>query len=687
MVNTKTTLSKKVLAIVLAVACMVAFTPAIAFTQSANAASKLKVSPTKATVYVAKTKKISAKGLSKSHLKKVKWTTSKKSVVSISKTKGSYTTAKGKKAGTAYVTAKYGKYKAKAKIVVKKAVVKTAITAVTITNTSAAAGSTATTVGDKLIADTTPADATATYQWYADGTAIAGATSHSYTVGAEAVGKVITVKATGVDKYDSTATSTATTKVGTLTLNKVTLTKPNTSKTVTTPLDVTAGNNSVGVGDVLTATGLDTAKEIKDVTYQWYTDAASAGHEISGATAATYTVTKANVGKKIYVTVTPKTGILGNATTVNTDAVTSTVSIGISNENAKVGDTLNAVTTPAAAADAVTYSWQKLNTTTGSYESLGVTTATYAPTAAGTYKVTIALKTGEITYTLGTDTAKITVAKSAMGAATIKNVSAYGAGRTTNLKDDTLQVSSTTAATDYTVQWYRYNTSANTHNTAATAEEITGATTAAYDLTDADLGATVFCKITGKTGTDAAGQTATSNEITGITSAITGAITSTVSAAHVISLTGVDAAWKATYQWYRYTGTDATTATAISGATKAEYTLTTNDTGYTVFCKVSGTGSYTGTLTSSSQACYGVSSATYAGTTAGTAVADQAATLAPTAATVTYELVGTAPTGVTFNAANGTFTTTAACTAGTTHVTVTGTGNYIGTVDATFTVK
>ena len=37
MVNTKTTLSKKVLAVVLAVACMIAFTPAIAFTQSANA--------------------------------------------------------------------------------------------------------------------------------------------------------------------------------------------------------------------------------------------------------------------------------------------------------------------------------------------------------------------------------------------------------------------------------------------------------------------------------------------------------------------------------------------------------------------------------------------------------------------------------------------------------------------------
>ena len=39
MVNTKTSISKKVLALVLAVACTIAFTPAIAFTQSANAAT------------------------------------------------------------------------------------------------------------------------------------------------------------------------------------------------------------------------------------------------------------------------------------------------------------------------------------------------------------------------------------------------------------------------------------------------------------------------------------------------------------------------------------------------------------------------------------------------------------------------------------------------------------------------
>ena len=39
MVNTKTSISKKVLALVLAVACTIAFTPAIAFTQSAHAAN------------------------------------------------------------------------------------------------------------------------------------------------------------------------------------------------------------------------------------------------------------------------------------------------------------------------------------------------------------------------------------------------------------------------------------------------------------------------------------------------------------------------------------------------------------------------------------------------------------------------------------------------------------------------
>jgi len=72
MVNTKTTVSKKVLAIILAVACMVAFTPAIAFTSSAHAAA-WKVSPTKATVYVGKYKTLKS-------TKTAKWTSSKKSV-------------------------------------------------------------------------------------------------------------------------------------------------------------------------------------------------------------------------------------------------------------------------------------------------------------------------------------------------------------------------------------------------------------------------------------------------------------------------------------------------------------------------------------------------------------------------------------------------------------------------------
>ena len=327
MVNTKTTLSKKVLAIVLAVACMVAFTPAIAFTQSANAASKLKVSPTKATVYVAKTKTIKAKGLSKKHLKKVKWTTSKKSVVSISKTKGSYTKAKGKKAGTAYVTAKYGKYKAKAKIVVKKVSLKS----VSVTGTAK--------IGNVLTATTNPTNATGvTYQWYrvatsgaaatGQATAIANATGKTYTVKPADAGFTIIVKAKAGSK---TVTSSETDIIAPLDFTSVTITgmsekSDTTLKTADTPV----------VGDTLTAT-TDAKAIASNATFQWYRGTAA----IVGATSQTYKVVDNDLGSTLEVKVTYKHNVKAGTVTTKTD---TTKAVKTSLSSAAI--TLSPTTTP-----------------------------------------------------------------------------------------------------------------------------------------------------------------------------------------------------------------------------------------------------------------------------------------------------------------------------------------------------
>lgn len=79
------------------------------------AKSKPKISKTKATMVVGETMNLKVKGLSKSHRKKVKWKSSNKEVVSVSK-KGKLT---AKRAGKAMITAKVSKKTLRCKVNVK----------------------------------------------------------------------------------------------------------------------------------------------------------------------------------------------------------------------------------------------------------------------------------------------------------------------------------------------------------------------------------------------------------------------------------------------------------------------------------------------------------------------------------------------------------------------------------------
>ena len=76
-------------------------------TESVDAASKLKVSVTKKTIYVGQTAKFKAN-------KNVKWSVSKKKIAKLTKIKKRSVTVKGLKAGTVYVKAKAGKTTVKA---------------------------------------------------------------------------------------------------------------------------------------------------------------------------------------------------------------------------------------------------------------------------------------------------------------------------------------------------------------------------------------------------------------------------------------------------------------------------------------------------------------------------------------------------------------------------------------------
>ena len=81
-----------------------------------NAATKPKLSKTKITMTVGQSKKLKVKGISKKRAKRIKWKSSKKKVVTVTKTGK----IKARKAGTATITAKVGKKKLKCKVVVKR---------------------------------------------------------------------------------------------------------------------------------------------------------------------------------------------------------------------------------------------------------------------------------------------------------------------------------------------------------------------------------------------------------------------------------------------------------------------------------------------------------------------------------------------------------------------------------------
>ena len=132
-----------------------------------------------------------------------------------------------------------------------------------------------------------------TYQWMADDADISGATGASYTIIADDEGKAIKVQVSFIDDEgnEETLTSAATAAVAAAPA-------PNSPATGAPTITGTAQ-----VGETLTAdmTSIADADGLDDVTfsYRWLSD----GSEITGATAATYTLADSDEGKAIRVRV------------------------------------------------------------------------------------------------------------------------------------------------------------------------------------------------------------------------------------------------------------------------------------------------------------------------------------------------------------------------------------------------
>ena len=156
-------------------------------------------------------------------------------------------------------------------------------------------------VGSKLTATVTwqPNPTKLSYQWYRNGRKISGATKASYTLKASDHRDRFTVKVTarraGYHTLTKSSASTGRVAKGTLTTAKVSI---NGDPTVGTRL--TAHRGTWGPGTV-------------SYSYRWYRD----GEKIRGATARTYTATKADRGHRLTVKVT------GRKTGYTTRSVTS----------------------------------------------------------------------------------------------------------------------------------------------------------------------------------------------------------------------------------------------------------------------------------------------------------------------------------------------------------------------------
>lgn len=157
-------------------------------------------------------------------------------------------------------------------------------------------------VGSKLTAKpgTWTSGTSLSYQWYASGTAIRGATASTFTLTTAQRAKTITVKVTGKKSGYTTASKTA----------------KSTAKVATAATPAISG--TARIGSKLTAkTGIWTTGTT--FSYRWYAN----GTAITGATKSTFTVTRSQAGKAITVTVTGKKS--GYATVAKTSKATAKV--------------------------------------------------------------------------------------------------------------------------------------------------------------------------------------------------------------------------------------------------------------------------------------------------------------------------------------------------------------------------
>ncbi len=552
------------------------------------------------------------------------------------------------------------------------------VTVATITGIGAIGGTTA--VGQTLTAGAlTPVGATAAYQWQrcdtADGTYtdIPGATANTYTLQNDDYDYYIKVMATGTGSYSGTVIS-----------------HPTASRVGNSAIPITAIgaiNGAAKVGHVLTAGAPSPAGA--SVTYQWQrSDSADGAYtNIAGATSNTYTLTAADYNKYIKVAATGSGIYSGTAASEYAGPVATAPLTAISDVigTTKIGQTLTAGTLTPLGANA-TYQWQRSDTGAGTtYTNIGgATVNTYTIGTVDSYCFLRVVATGTGSYS-GTVISYPTASRVSNNATPI---TAIGPISGTAKVGHVLTVGALTpAGATATYQWQRSDSADGSYT------NIAGATANTYTLTAADYNKYIKVAATGSgiySGTAASayvGPVAVSF-LTAISNIIgTTAIGQTLTAG-ALAPEGATAS----YQWLRC-DTASGTYTNIAGAIANTYTLQSDDNDYYIKVAATGTGSYSGTVTSAHTGPVSGSTASITGIGAisGTTAAGQTLTagaLSPAGATATYQWQRCDSADGSYaniaGATSNTYTLTAADYNYYIKVVVTGSGTYSGTAASVY---
>ncbi len=236
---------------------------------------------------------------------------------------------------------------------------------------------------------------TLTYQWFNNGTAIAGATTNTYTT-----------PATKSTDSGSVFTVAVTNAAGTVTSSPATLTVAASSTTVNpnAPLIVTQpANQTVQAGQ--TATFSVTASGSAPFTYQWY----KGGVAIPGATSSSYTTPNTILGDSgsvFTVTVANAQGTVTSGpatlTVTSTPLIPPSITTPPANQTVNVGQS-GSFSVVATGSGPLTYQWFK-----GGVAIAGATASTYTTPPAATsdsdsvFTVTVTNAAGSVTSTPAT---------------------------------------------------------------------------------------------------------------------------------------------------------------------------------------------------------------------------------------------------------------------------------------------